>query len=310
MNQVTRNAPGDAPEGLSPATVEEIAVFVEPARKIGIHDLKPATFLPLSRTAIFIAGSSVPGGSTEHIIKVFTEPRQAGRELLAISILGEGAEGCFILRGTALYPEVAGVERLDPKRTLLMGLVMPYYPYSLDMFIDRFTPLETSVREEVALLMILRLSRAVRYAHRKGLLHCDIKPENILANDYEERLADWDRCRLLTDVTVREDLFRGFGSPRYHVVLESDWSVVMIDRVGLVMVFLELLGLLEPVDVLVPTMQLKTVTEAAAKTENEFLRDAMRRFCRVKRNRPPPPEQVRIDASAGKDSGGERGALH
>ncbi|MFA4876952.1 MAG: serine/threonine-protein kinase [Methanoregula sp.] len=64
-------------------------------------------------------------------------------------------------------------------------IVMEFFPFSLSQ-------LETPMPTNDALKMIIKITDALSYAHRKGIIHNDIKPANILlSKEYEPKLADW-----------------------------------------------------------------------------------------------------------------------
>ena len=69
-------------------------------------------------------------------------------------------------------------------------IVMEYFPRSLNQ-------LEKPVPTTDALKMILKLLDALSYAHKKGQIHADIKPENILLSKKDEpKLTDWGMGRI------------------------------------------------------------------------------------------------------------------
>ena len=80
-----------------------------------------------------------------------------------------------------------------------------------------------ALREQWPMVRLLgafvQVCRALGYAHARGVLHGDIKPDNILLGDFGEvYLADWGLAKVHRDSTVRQHL-RGsqpppaFGSP-------------------------------------------------------------------------------------------------
>ena len=78
----------------------------------------------------------------------------------------------------------------------------PYYVMeyleegSLDQYIEKHHPLDV----ETAISVFREIVQGLIHAHRKGILHCDLKPANILLdNDKRPRLADFGQSRLSHD---------------------------------------------------------------------------------------------------------------
>jgi serine/threonine protein kinase len=59
--------------------------------------------------------------------------------------------------------------------------------------------------------VVVRVCDALSYAHSRGVLHCDIKPANVMVGDFGRTyLMDWGIARFIDDEERRTD---GFGSP-------------------------------------------------------------------------------------------------
>ena len=66
--------------------------------------------------------------------------------------------------------------------------------------------------------IFLRVLEALEYAHAKGIIHCDIKPENIMMGKYRETyVMDWGIARRLDDPATAnpKDDKQLMGSPRF-----------------------------------------------------------------------------------------------
>jgi serine/threonine-protein kinase len=54
--------------------------------------------------------------------------------------------------------------------------------------------------------IVLRLCDAVAFAHSRGVIHCDLKPDNVMVGDYGQvYLMDWGVALLLSQRRVREE---------------------------------------------------------------------------------------------------------
>ena len=67
-----------------------------------------------------------------------------------------------------------------------------------------------------ALPMMLEICAGVGYAHRAGLVHCDLKPHNILlTSDGHAKVADFGIARALSTIVPGESSSVVWGSPQY-----------------------------------------------------------------------------------------------
>jgi serine/threonine-protein kinase len=92
-------------------------------------------------------------------------------------------------------------------------LVMEYVPGTdLKTLIKqrgRFSP-------EEALPLLIQACAGIGYAHRAGLVHCDVKPQNMLVTpDMRLKVADFGIARALSTVHANEQSDLVWGSPQY-----------------------------------------------------------------------------------------------
>jgi eukaryotic-like serine/threonine-protein kinase len=92
-------------------------------------------------------------------------------------------------------------------------LVMEYVPgKDLKNLIKqrvRFSP-------EDALPLLIQACAGIGYAHRAGLVHCDVKPQNMLVTpDMRLKVADFGIARALATIIPEEQIDVVWGSPQY-----------------------------------------------------------------------------------------------
>jgi serine/threonine-protein kinase len=93
-------------------------------------------------------------------------------------------------------------------------LVMEYVPgadlKSLIKQRGRFTP-------EEAVPLLIQACAGIGYAHRAGLVHCDVKPQNMLVTpDMRLKVADFGIARALATIHPDEQSDVVWGSPQYY----------------------------------------------------------------------------------------------
>ncbi|HEX4046915.1 MAG TPA: serine/threonine-protein kinase, partial [Elusimicrobiota bacterium] len=107
-----------------------------------------------------------------------------------------------------LQREVERLIRLD-KHPHVVSLLdadldgeLPYYvmDYMEGGSLEKFVDPKNAVPAARAALWLEELASALAYVHAKGLIHCDLKPANILLDEEGHvRLADFGQSRIVTD---------------------------------------------------------------------------------------------------------------
>ena len=140
--------------------------------------------------------------------------------IVHIYALGEDDDGPFIV-----MEYVAGPDDTEVKgESQAGGLVQPNAPLTLDQYVARHGQLSA----EEAIELLLKIGRAVAYAHASGVIHRDLKPSNILLDKSNEpKIVDFGLARLMrkeeSKLTVPGEklLSLGYGAPEQ----ESDASL-------------------------------------------------------------------------------------
>jgi len=140
--------------------------------------------------------------------------------IVHIYALGEDEDGPFIVMEYIAGPDGSAVKG-EPQ---VGGLVQPNAPLTMDQYVARHGQLAA----EEAVELLIKIGRAVAYAHSSGVIHRDLKPSNILLDKSNEpKIVDFGLARLMrkeeSKLTVPGEklLSLGYGAPEQ----ESDASL-------------------------------------------------------------------------------------
>ena len=140
--------------------------------------------------------------------------------IVHIYALGEDEDGPFIVMEYVAGPD----DMIVKNEANAGGLVQPNQPLTLDQFVARHGQLSS----EEAAELLLKIGRAVAYAHASGVIHRDLKPSNVLLDKSNEpKIVDFGLARLMrkeeSKLTVPGEklLSLGYGAPEQ----ESDASL-------------------------------------------------------------------------------------
>ncbi len=140
--------------------------------------------------------------------------------IVHIYALGEDDDGPFIVMEYIAGPDGVSVRG----EAAPGGLVQPTPPLTLDQYVTQHGQLST----EEAVELLIKIGRAVAYAHSSGVIHRDLKPSNILMDKSgEPKIVDFGLARLMrkeeSKLTVPGEklLSLGYGAPEQ----ESDASL-------------------------------------------------------------------------------------
>lgn len=156
-----------------------------------------------SRSALLLRALDTEGGDA--VALKFPSPREADAPGFAQTFLREEWLGRRLS-----HPHLVQTLPLRPGRRTQLYSVMAYHEgETLDALVRR----QRGVSVRLALKLALELLDALDYLHRKGVLHRDVKPENILIDArHDLRLIDLGSTRI---ERLSEDADALVGTPSY-----------------------------------------------------------------------------------------------
>jgi hypothetical protein len=96
--------------------------------------------------------------------------------------------------GKVFLQEIKIWEELDhPNIVSLKSVNVFPVPYAeMEYIPDSLETIEKAMGRDVAVQVAIGVLRGLSYAHKKGIIHCDIKPANILIDDeFTPKITDW-----------------------------------------------------------------------------------------------------------------------
>lgn len=111
------------------------------------------------------------------------------------------------------HPNIVTVHDVGQDGPNTHFIVMEYVP---GQNLKQLIRAQGAFEVDAALAIIIEVCKGVGYAHRSGLVHCDIKPQNILVTpDNRIKVADFGIARALTVTQTEEVEDTVWGSPHY-----------------------------------------------------------------------------------------------
>ncbi|AUX25920.1 protein kinase [Sorangium cellulosum] len=159
-------------------------------------------------------GEALGAGGAGKVVKA--RDREIGR-VVALKTLKPGAEADSVV-GNRFLTEARITAQLEHPNIIPvydLGTLPSGQPYYSMRVVKRqsLQNVLTSpeLRKQWPLVRLIgafvQISRALAYAHRRGVAHRDIKPENVLLGDYGEvYLGDWGNAKLLSRAEVTEPI--------------------------------------------------------------------------------------------------------
>jgi serine/threonine-protein kinase len=96
-------------------------------------------------------------------------------------------------------------------------MVMEYVPgHTLKQLIRNQNETGRPMPIDRAIHLTTQICQGIGYAHRAGLVHCDVKPQNILLTDDERvKVADFGIARAFSEAHIEPDAEMVLGTPQY-----------------------------------------------------------------------------------------------
>lgn len=142
--------------------------------------------------------------------------------MVAIKVLRQDFSEDEAFRSRFLQEAKAAANLTHPNIVTVHDLILYGGRFYIVMEYMPGTDLKTLIKQrgaltvEEALYIMIQVCSGVGYAHRAKIVHCDLKPQNILITpDLRAKVADFGIARALTSISPEERHDMVWGSPQY-----------------------------------------------------------------------------------------------
>lgn len=210
------------------ALIAEVEAIIAQSDAVMTGDPNDLLATPIGAVAEAMVGSGVAAEPAElkvgDVVGVWKLQHEVGRGGMGSVYLVERIDGHFTQRAALKllqgYVTPRAVEHLARERQILAGLQHPHIarlldggatprgrPYLVLEYVEG-QPIDAHCRSqnlsrESVLRLFVAVCRAVAFAHRELIVHCDLKPSNVLVNARGEPvLLDFGVSRLITEASA------------------------------------------------------------------------------------------------------------
>ncbi|WOF15456.1 serine/threonine protein kinase [Methanoplanus sp. FWC-SCC4] len=182
-----------------------IFVRLRPRKKYGEENKKQKSLYEYGKTTVLEENKNMPPNFPPELKNRYSDVELIGKgglsfvfqakikdteEIVAVKIpaLKDEKSGRIFLQEIKIWeglshPNIVSIKSVN---------VFPVPYVEMEYVPDSLNDLHVPVKPDIALHIAAGILRGLSYAHSKGIIHCDIKPGNILIDsDFIPKIADW-----------------------------------------------------------------------------------------------------------------------